>query len=120
MNKIELKRVNHKLSRRAIDAPSAGRFCEAYSGAEKSLVEHGFVKKKKKANLVSRTLLLRGYKLKETKLDRFGKRPEATEAEEIGDQSTEVDVNALRRSIEPFSFSFLYDRVTTLDLHFLL
>ena len=68
----------------------------------------------------SRTLLLRGYKLKETKLDRFGKRPAATEAEEIGDQSTEVDVHAVSRSIEPFSFSFLYDCVTTLDLHFLL
>ena len=52
-------------------------------------------------------LLLRGYKFKETKHDRFGKRPAATEAEEIGDRSTEADVNALRRSIKLF-FSFFY------------
>ena len=55
----------------------------------------------------SRKLLLRGYKFKETKHDRFGKRPAATEAEEIVDQSTEADVNALRRSIKLF-FSFFY------------
>ena len=32
----------------------------------------------------------------------------ATEAEEIDDRSTEADVNALRRSIELFFFSFFY------------
>ena len=38
-------------------------------------------------------------KFKETKHDRFGKRPAATEAEDIDDRSTEEDVNAIRRSI---------------------
>ena len=62
-------------------------------------------------------LLLRGYKFKETKPDRFEKKPAATEAEEIDDRSKEADVSALRRSIERFSFSFLffYDRLTTSD-----
>ena len=54
----------------------------------------------------SSKLLLRGYKFKETKHNRFGKKPLATKTEEIDDQSTEADVNALRRSIELFSFSF--------------
>ena len=40
--------------------------------------------------------------IKETKHDRFGKRPAVTEAEEIVDRSTEADVKALRRSIELF------------------
>ena len=35
MTKIQLKRVNHKLSRRTVDAPSIGRFREASSGPEK-------------------------------------------------------------------------------------
>ena len=48
MTKIQLKRVNHKLSRRTFDAPSTGRFREASSGPEKSLVQHGFVEKKKR------------------------------------------------------------------------
>ena len=95
MTKIQLKRVNHKLSRQTIDAPLAGRFREASSGQEKSLVQHGLVDKK--ANFVDSTcrqLLLRGYKFKETKHDRFGKKPAATEAEEIDDRSTtEADVN---------------------------
>ena len=68
-----------------------------------------------------RKLLLRGYKFKDTKHDRFGKRSAATEAEEIDDRSTEADVNALRRSIESFFFFFfLRRRLTTLDLRFLL
>ena len=56
----------------------------------------------------SRKLLLRGYKFKETKHDRFAKSPAATEAEEIDDRSKEADVNALRngRSIELFFFLF--------------
>ena len=53
--------------------------------------------------------LLRGYKFKETKHDRFGKRPAATEAEQIDDRLTEADVNALRWPIELFSF-FLFLR----------
>ena len=52
----------------------------------------------------SRKLLLRDCKFKETKHNRFGKRPAATEAEEIDDRSTEADVNALRRSIKLFFF----------------
>ena len=109
MAKIQLKRVNHghKLSRRTVDAPSTGRAREASNGPEKSLVQHGLVKKK--ANFVdSEKLLLRGYKFKETKHDRFVKRPTATEAEEIDDRSTQADVNALRRSIKLFFFSFFY------------
>ena len=103
--KIQLKRVNHKLSRRTIDAPSTGRFREASSGPEKSLVQHGSVAEK--ANFVDRRkLLLRGYKFKETKYDRSGKRPAATKAEGIDDRSTEADVNALRQSIKLFFFFF--------------
>ena len=61
--------------------------------------------KKRKANFVdSRKLLLRGYKFKDTKHDRFGKRSAATEAEEIDDRSTEADKNALHWSIELFFF----------------
>ena len=60
---------------------------------------------RKKANFVdSGKLLLRGYNFKETKHNRFGKRPAATEAEEIDDRSTEADVNALCRSIKLFFF----------------
>ena len=47
MTKLQLKRVNRKLSRRTVDAPSTGRFREASSGHEKSLVLHGLVEKKK-------------------------------------------------------------------------
>ena len=35
MTKIQLKRVNHKLSRWTVDAPLTGRFHEASSGPEK-------------------------------------------------------------------------------------
>ena len=49
----------------------------------------------------SRKPLLRGYKH-----DRFGKRPAATEAEENGDRSTEVDVNAPVQVNRAVSFSF--------------
>ena len=67
---------------------------------------------KKKANFTdSRKLLLRGYKFKDTKHDRFGKKSAATEAEEIDDRSTEVDVNALYRSIELFFFFSFFDVV---------
>ena len=45
MTKIQLKRV--MLSRRTIDAPSTGRFCEASSDTGKNLVQHGLVGKKK-------------------------------------------------------------------------
>ena len=107
MTKIQLKRVKHKLCRRTVDAPSSGRVREASNGPEKSLIQHGLVKKKKKANFVDcGNILLRGYNIKETKHDKFGKRPAATEAEEIDDRSTEADVNALRRSIKLFFFLF--------------
>ena len=119
MTKIQLKRVNHKLSRRTINAPSAGRFREASSGPEKSLVQQWL--SRKKANFVdSGKLLLRGYKLKKQnkkKHDSLGKKTAATEAEKIDHRSTEADVSALRRSFE--LFSFFYDRLTTLDLRFL-
>ena len=60
-------------------------------------------RKEKKANFINRrTLLLRGYIVKETKHDRFGKRPAATEAEKIDNRSTEADVNASGRSIGLF------------------
>ena len=36
MTKIQLKRVNHKLSRQMVDAPLTGRFREASNGPEKS------------------------------------------------------------------------------------
>ena len=66
----------------------------------------------------SRKLLLRGYKFKETKHDRFGKRPSANEAKEIDIRSMEADLNAFRRLIE--LFFFFYDRLQTLDMRFLL
>ena len=53
-------------------------------------------------------LLSRGYKVKETKYDRFRKRPAATKAEEIYDRSTKADVNALRRSNALFFFLFFF------------
>ena len=62
-------------------------------------------KKKKKASSVNRRkFLLRGYKFKETKHDRFGKT--ATEAEKMNDRSTEAGVNTYRRSIGQFFFLF--------------
>ena len=57
-----------------------------------------------------RKLLLRGYKFKETKHDRFRKRPAATEAEKIDERSTEADVNAFRRSIGLF-FLFFFSTI---------
>ena len=46
MAKIQLKRVNHKLSRWRIDVPSTWRFREASNGPEKSLLQHGLVEKR--------------------------------------------------------------------------
>ena len=108
MTPKQLKRVNRKLSRRTVDTQSTGRFREASSGPEKRLVPNGlYIVGKKKANFVDcRKRLLRGYKFKDTKHNRFGKRSAATEAEEIDDRSTEADVNALRGSIELFFFFF--------------
>ena len=52
-----------------------------------------------------RKLLLKGYKFKESKRDRFGKRrPAATAAEKIDERSKEADVSAFRRSIRRFFF----------------
>ena len=68
-----------------------------------------------------RKLLLKDYKFKESKHDRFGKRPAATAAEKIDERSTEADVSPFRRSIGLFVFFFFfYDRLRTLDLRFLL
>ena len=122
MPKIQLKRVSVKLSRRTIDSPSTWWLREASSGPEKSLNQN--VEKKKGKSVDSRKLLLiKRLQNKETKNDKFGKRPAAIEAEEIDDffWSIDVDLNALRRLIELlFYFSFFNDRPTTLDLRFLL
>ena len=60
-------------------------------------------KKKRQANFVNRRkLLLKGYKFKESKCDRFGNRPAATAAEKIDEWSTEADVSAFCRSIGLF------------------
>ena len=69
-----------------------------------------------------RKLLLKGYNFKESKQDRFGKRPAANAAEKIDERSTEADVSAFRRSIGLFLFFyfFFYDRLRTLDLRLLL
>ena len=115
--KIQLKRVNHKLSWRMIVAPSTGRFREASSGPERSLFQYGLVEKEKTTFMDSRKLLLIGEKFKETKHDRFGKRPAATDTEEIYDRLREVDVNALGRSIGLFFFSF-YDRLNNFRFAF--
>ena len=66
-----------------------------------------------------RKLLLKGYNSKESKHDRFGKRPAANAAEKIDERSTEAGVRAFRRSIGLFFF-FFYDRLRTLDLRLLL
>ena len=62
-----------------------------------------------------RKFRLRGYKFKETKHDRFGKRPAATEAEKIDDRSTEADVNTSRA----FFFSFFLRSSNNFRLAFL-
>ena len=62
-------------------------------------------KKNRQAHFVNRRKLrLKVYKFKESKCDRFGKRPAATAAEKIDEWSTEVDVSAFRRSIGLFFF----------------
>ena len=53
-----------------------------------------------------RKLLVRPYNFKETQHDRFGKRPAATEAEEIDYRSTEAEVNALGRCDRAVFFFF--------------
>ena len=45
ITKTQLKRVNHKLSRWTIDAPTTGHFREAFSGPEKNSIQHGLVEK---------------------------------------------------------------------------
>ena len=67
----------------------------------------------------SRKLLLRGYKFKDTKHDRFGKTSASTEAQEIDNRSTEADVNTLRRSIELFFFFFFSTSSNTFRFAFL-
>ena len=103
MTKIQLKRVNHKLSRRTVDAPSTGRFCEASSGPEKSLVPHGLVEKKKRqTSWIVENLFLEATNLKTTNTTDLEKDLQRLRLR----RSTEVDVNTLRRSIELFFFSF--------------
>ena len=53
--------------------------------------------------------MLKKLQIKEPKHDRFGKRPAATETQDIDDRSTEAHGNALRRSIKLFFF-FLFLR----------
>ena len=67
---------------------------------------------------MNRRKLLKGYKFKESKHDTFGKKPSATAAEKIDEQSTEADVSAFLSLIG--LFFFFYDRLRTLDLRFLL
>ena len=59
MTKIQMKRVNHKLSRRTVDAPSTGRFREASSGPEKLKFGSAWLTGKKANFLDSRKLLIR-------------------------------------------------------------
>ena len=58
MTKMQLKRVNHKLSRRTVDAPSTGHAREASNGPEKSLVQHGLVEKKRQISWLVESLRL--------------------------------------------------------------
>ena len=51
MTKIQLKRVNHKLSRQTVDTPSTGRFREASSGPEKLKFGSARLSRKKKGKL---------------------------------------------------------------------
>ena len=85
--KIQLKRVNHKLSRRTIDAPWTGRVHEASSGPQKNLIQHGLVEKKKKTGKLRelKKASVKRLQIKEIKCDRFGNRPAATAAEKIDD-----------------------------------
>ena len=83
MRKIQLKRVNHKLGQRSVDAPSTGRFREASSGPEKSLVQHGLVEKIRQTLWIVGSFFKEAKKFKESKHNRFGKRPAATEAKKI-------------------------------------
>ena len=116
--KIHLKRVNHKLIRRTIDATSTWRFSETSSSLDKGLVLQSSVEKKasfldsrknsrKKASFLdSRKVLLRGNPIKKPKRSR--KRSAMPEAKEIHDRSTEADVYTLGRSIKLFFFFFFF------------
>ena len=117
MPKTQLKRVNHKLSRRTIDVPSNMAIPRGLRWPWEKFGSARLSCRKKKAYFVDRTLLVRGYKL--TKHDRFGKRPAATEPEDIDNRSTEAEVNALRMLIALFFF-FFQRSSNNLDLRFLL
>ena len=71
---------------------------------------------------IDRNRSMASQRVKESKHDRFGKRPAANAAEQIDERSTEADMSAFRRSIGLFSFVvfFFYDRLRTLVLRFLL
>ena len=73
--------------------------------------------KKKQANFVNRRkLLLKGYNFKESKHDRFWKRPAANAAEKIDERSTWAPSEGRSGCF----FFFFYDRLRTLDLCLLL
>ena len=78
MSKIQLKRVNHNLGQRSVDAPSTGRFREASSGTEKSLVQHGFVEKIRQTSWIVGSFFKEAKNLKKAKttdLERDLQRP---------------------------------------------
>ena len=106
MTKIQLKRVNLKLGQCSVNAPSTGRFRETSSGPEKSFVQHSLFKKKRQTSWIVKSFFKGAKNLKKPNTTDLEKRPAAIEAEKIDGQSTEVGVNALRRSIELFFFSF--------------
>ena len=121
-DEIQLKRVNHKLRRQMVDAPSTGRFREASSGPEK--LKFGSARlSRKKGNFVDRRMLLfRGFKFKETKHDRLERDLQQPRLRRSTiDRRRRTWTPSACRSIELFFF-FLFIRrpPTNLDLRFLL
>ena len=75
--------------------------------------------RKRQTLWIEKKLLLSGYKFKETKHDRFGKRPVCSDRG-WGDRRRRPWTPFPGRSSCFFLFFFFYDRLTTLDLCFLL
>ena len=72
-----MKRVNHKLGRWTIDAPSTGRTREASSGPEESLVQHSLVENRQ-ASWIEESFWYEVTNLKKpntTDLERYLQRP---------------------------------------------
>ena len=121
MTKIQLKRVNRKLSRRTVDAPSTGHFREAFRRPWEKFGSARLSWKTKKANFVdSRNFLYEAANLKT---------PNMTDLEKDLQRLrlTRSMIDWRRRTWTPsagrlsFFFSFfLRCRLTTLDLRFLL